>query len=102
MSESALEGIGQELVRGADLTLRATGQHYGFCIPNASSLVLLVMRNQYKLAVIIQFSTLFLCLGSLRPMGHFCRRALKIVLVVTTILRFYRMDVASGEFIALS
>ena len=102
MSESALEGIGQELVHGADLTLRATGQHYGFCIPNASSLVLLVMRNQYKLAVIIQFSTLFLCLGSLRPMGHFCRRALKIVLVVTTILRFYRIDVASGEFIALS
>ena len=53
MSESALEGIGQDLVRGADLTLRATGQHYGFCLPYASSLVLLVMRNQYKLAVLI-------------------------------------------------
>ena len=60
------------------------------------------MRNQYKLAVIIQFSTLFLCLGSLRPMGHFCRQALKVVLVLTSILRFYRMDMATGEFIALS
>ena len=53
------------------------------------------------MAVLIQFTTLILSLGSIRPMGFFCRRVLKTLLVVSTILRFYRMDEASGEFIAL-
>lgn len=65
-------------------------------------MIFFVMRNQYKLAVLIQFTTLLLCLGSLRPMGWFCRNMLKKVLVVTAILRFFKMNAASGEFAALT
>ena len=60
------------------------------------------MRNQYKLAVLVQFSTLLLCLGSLMPRGFFSQAVLKRLLVLTTILRFFKMDASSGEFIALS
>ena len=101
-SDSALDKFAQELARGTNLIFKESGPHFGFCFPYANSLILFVMRNQYKLAVLIQFSTLLLCLGSLRPMGFFCRRALKMLLVISTFLKFYRIEETSGEFIALT
>ena len=60
------------------------------------------MKNQYKLAVIINFSTLFLALLSALPNPFPASPLLKRLLIVTSLIRYFSMDLSTGHFVALS
>lgn len=100
MCDCALNHFGGQIARGTNMLLRFT-HHYGFCMPYAAELTLMVMRNQYKIAILIQFSTLILCLMTLKP-GGFAPALLKRLLFATALLRFINIDTVTGEFVALS
>ena len=74
----------------------------GFTFPYSTEICLFVMRNQYKLAVIVQFSTLVLALLFLLTTACFANTLLKHLLCVTALLRFFKIDPASGALVALS
>ena len=82
--------------------MRASGPHIGLAIPYASETVFFVMRNQYKLAVLIQFSIFVLGLLNLLPPSRLANGLLKRLLLVTAFVRFFNIDPASGALVALS
>lgn len=82
---------------------QAASMHLGLCVPYASTVFLFVLRNQFKLAIMLQFATFFLCLSvALKSRGLFAGSLLARLLVLSTLLRYFRIDTASGEIVTMS
>ena len=84
------------------MILKASGQHYGICVPFTTEIVLFFFRNSYKIAVLVQFSTFVLALANFLPHSFFANAMLKRLLVFSAILRFVNIDPETGSLAAIS
>jgi len=84
--DCALYAVGSNLSSGTNMLVRASSLHLGIYLPYGSSVILFTLRNQYKLAILLQLTTALLCLMALKPRSSLVNALLKRVLLVSAFL----------------
>ena len=102
LSDSVLYEHGADLATGVNMLVQAASLRLGLCLPYSSDVFLLALKYQYKMAVVATFATLILGLMSLRIKGLFAANLLKWLLLLTSLLTYFRVNLATGEIVALS
>lgn len=81
--------------------MRDLGPVFGFSFPCGTEVALFVMKNKYKLALLVQDTTGLLALLCLMPRGKMANFALRKLLPVVAFLRYFSIDPATGSLVPL-
>ena len=100
--DKALSKTGKNISLGIQSFLQATRIHFGLCVPHAMNIYLLALRHKFKLAILLHFCTLLVAIMALWSHRGSFHMWLKRLLILSAMFQYFRMDVATGEFIPLS
>lgn len=100
--DCALAQFGKTVAEGANMLMSAPMFHFGVYVTQKDPIFFFLLRNAYKISVLIHAALLLLAVHTILPFNKGPTRLLRRLVAVLALLLSFRSDLSSGRILTLS